>query len=96
MAAPQAAEQERLRAQQRAAETAAELEECTFTPLVTVRSGELMEARAAAMRRAGLTAHSTLFAEQATRAGTFETTFVDEELRVSRGAQGELRVFVRD
>jgi len=33
---------------------------------------------------------------QAARAGTFDTTFVDGQLRVSRGALGELRVFVRD
>lgn len=44
-----------------------ELDECTFMPMVTVRSGEMMEERAAAMRRAGLTAHATLYADAARR-----------------------------
>lgn len=29
------------------------------------------------------------------RGGAFDTTFADEDLRVSRGDRGELRVFVR-
>jgi len=65
-----------------------ELDECTFTPAVTVASGRLMQARQSAMREAGLTSHETLFADAQRR----EQRLRERQSRAPEGATFAPRV----